>query len=237
MIERLLERLPRGSRAVAWLGILVGIARVLDRAAAALDPQPGRSGRDRRHRDRARDRRSQPRRAAARLGGGGDRRPRDRARLPGDAVERRPSRPGGRLVGATRRHAPVRDPARVRRDGRHLLGAERRREHRPRGDDALGRVLRHPRRRQAELVAARAPVRGAGRRSCSRSSTRSLRSTCARTRSSAGSRSTSSRSGSPATCSSTSTAARERRRTSPRSRTSTSASWRTGTSSGPCSAS
>ena len=43
--------------------------------------------------------------------------------------------------------------------------AERRREHRPRGNDALGRLLRHPRRRQAELVAARAPVCGAGRRS------------------------------------------------------------------------
>ena len=41
-----------------------------------------------------------------------------------------------------RRDAPLRDPARVRRDGRDLLRALRRREHRPRGDDADGRLLR-----------------------------------------------------------------------------------------------
>ena len=43
---------------------------------------------------------------------------------------------------ARRRDAPLRDAARVRRDGRDLLRALRRREHRPRGDDARRRVLR-----------------------------------------------------------------------------------------------
>ena len=38
--------------------------------------------------------------------------------------------------GSVRGHAPVRDAARVRRDGRDLLRAVRGREHRPRGDDA-----------------------------------------------------------------------------------------------------
>ena len=156
--------------------------------------------------------------------------------LPRHPLERRPPRPGHRLVGADGRDAPLRDAARLRRDGRHLLRAQRRREHRPRGDDALRRVLRDPRRRQVQLVAARPPLRGAlGRRVRARS-TPSSRSTSAPTRSSAAPRSTSSRSGSPATSSSTSTAARGRRRTSPGSRTCTSTSSRTGTSSGPCSA-
>ena len=85
------------------------------------------------------------------------------------------------------RDAPLRDAARLRCDGRHLLRAQRRREHRPRGDDALGRVLRHPRRRQAQLVGARAALRRRSPAPASRSSTPSSRSTCAPTRSSAAS--------------------------------------------------
>ena len=123
MIERLRERLPRGGRAVAWLGILVGIAAFW----VALPPLSIRNPVVPvligvvavAHRDR----RSQPRRAAARLGSGRGRRPRDRARLPRDEVECRPPRPGRRLVGADGRHAPVRDAARVRRDGRPLLAS------------------------------------------------------------------------------------------------------------------
>ena len=100
----------------------------------------------------------------------------------------------------------LRDAAHVRGDRRHVQRAQRRREHRPRGDDADGRVLRDPRCGQARLLAARAPRRAGRGSGLSRSSTRSSRSTCAPTRSSAGRRSTSSRSASPATSSSTSTA-------------------------------
>ncbi len=156
--------------------------------------------------------------------------------LPRHPFERGPPRPGDRLVGAHRRDAPLRDAARLRCDGRHLLRAQRRREHRARGDDALRRLLRDPRRRQVQLLGARPALRGASRARRSHSSTPSSRSTFAPTRSSAAPRSTSWRWGSPATSSSTSTAARGRRRTSPGSRTSTCPSSRTGTSSGPCSA-
>ena len=55
-------------------------------------------------------------------------------------------------VGADRRDAPLRDAARLRGHRRPVLRAQRRREHRPRGDDADGRVLRHLRRRQVRLA-------------------------------------------------------------------------------------
>ena len=56
-------------------------------------------------------------------------------------------------------HARVRLPvadhrARLRRDRRHVLGAKRRREHRARGDDADGRVLRRLGSRPHRLVVA-----------------------------------------------------------------------------------
>ena len=54
--------------------------------------------------------------------------------------------------GAHRGDAALRDPAHLRRGRRHVLRAQRRREHRPRGHDADGRVLRDPRRRQARLL-------------------------------------------------------------------------------------
>ena len=95
-------------------------------------------------------------------------------------------RSGRRLVGALRRDAALRDAARLRRDRRDLLRAERRREHRPRGDDADGRLLRHLGRRQVELVGARAARRRRRPARSSRSCTRSSPSTCAPTRSSAG---------------------------------------------------
>ena len=69
--------------------------------------------------------------------------------------------------------APLRDAAHLRRARRHVLRAQRRREHRPRGDDADGRVLRHPGRRQARargwlgLLVAIARRRAAGAR-CTR---------------------------------------------------------------------
>ena len=55
-------------------------------------------------------------------------------------------------------------PLDVRGDRRHLQRALRRREHRPRGDDADGRVLRDPRCGQARLVAAGAARRARRRR-------------------------------------------------------------------------
>ena len=57
-------------------------------------------------------------------------------------------------------HVHLRDAARVRGDRRHVLRAQRGREHRARGDDALRLLLRHPRRRQAQLVGARPRHRG-----------------------------------------------------------------------------
>ena len=104
-------------------------------------------------------------------------------------------------------------PLDVRGDRRHVLRAERRREHRARGDDARGCLLRRPRRGQVRLVGggAAAPRRSPAARS--RSCTRSSRSSSAPTRSSAARRSTSSRSASPATSSSRSTARTARRAT------------------------
>ena len=80
------------------------------------------------------------------------------ARRARDAAGRGEPRRGGRLVGADRGDARERDAADLRRDRRTLLRAERRREHRPRGDDAHRRVLRH-------LGLGRRPA--AGRSACS----------------------------------------------------------------------
>ena len=157
-----------------------------------------------------------PRRAAARRLRDRRGRARVRARATSPRFERRQARGRLRLVGALRRDAALRDAAHLRRGRRDVLRAHRRREHRPRGDDADGRVLRHPRRGQARLVVARPPRRRSSRAGRWRCSTPCSRSTSAPTRSSAARRSTSSRSASRATCSSTSTARRARRPTSRR---------------------
>ena len=115
-------------------------SRVLDRLAA-IDraihrlADPRRGGRTRR---RALGRRA--RRAADRLWRDCERGVRRGARLFRDPDEPRPPQPGHRLERDPRGDAPVRDTADVRRDRRHVLGAQRRRQHRPRGDDADGRV-------------------------------------------------------------------------------------------------
>ena len=155
----ILDRLPRGARAVAWTGVVLGMLAFF----VALPPIAARS----------------PvwpilfgllgiaagiwavTRGVGRLAWGAialgvDR---DRPRLPGDALRRGEARQRRRVVGALRGDAPLRDAAHVRGDRRHVQRARRRREHRPRGDDADGRVLRDPRRGQARLVAARAPRR------------------------------------------------------------------------------
>ncbi len=67
-----------------------------------------------------------------------------------------------------------------------VLRAQRGREHRPRGDDADGRVLRRLGRRRNRIVVRRAADRDGRRRRYWGSSTRSSRSTCAPTRSSSG---------------------------------------------------
>ena len=138
-------------------------------------------------------------------------------------VERRQPRRRLRLVGAARRDAALRDAAHVRGDRRDLLRAQRRREHRPRGDDADGRLLRLPRRRQDRLVGARAPRRdGRGRRARARARVL-LDPPARRPDRRAARRSTSSPSASRATSSSTSTATRARPTDDPaRSPTSTS---------------
>ncbi len=159
----ILDRLPRGNRAIAWAGILLGLLAFfvalppVDRALARL-ADPVRAARDL-GRALGRD----PWCGSARVGRTRPRRPRDRARLPRNALRRGEARQRGRVVGALRRDAPLRDAAHVRGDRRHLQRALRRREHRPRGDDADGRVLRDPRCGQARLVAAGA-ARSAGRR-------------------------------------------------------------------------
>ena len=63
----------------------------------------------------------------------------------------------------------LRDPARLRRDRRHVLRAQRRREHRPRGDDADGRLLGRLRRRQRRQLGGRHPRRHGASARCSRS--------------------------------------------------------------------
>ena len=149
--------------------------RILGRAPAAQGANGMDPARDRPVRDHLRRRRADPRpRPPARLVRDRDQRSRHRPRSPRHPLERGPPRPGDRLVGADGGDAPPRDAARLRRDGRHLLRAQRRREHRPRGDDALGRLLRDPRRGQVQLVAARPPLRGALRR-CVRADPRLLR--------------------------------------------------------------
>ncbi len=85
-------------------------------------------------------------------------------------------------------------PLAVRRDRRHVQRALRRHEHRARGDDADRGVLRHPRRRQARDVVARPARRDRRGRRSRPCSTPSSRSTSAPTRSSVERRSTSSRS-------------------------------------------
>ena len=119
-------------------------------------------------------------------------------REPEHRLPRRPDRVDVRLL----------DAARLRRHRRHVLGAQRRREHRPRGDDADGRVLRRLRRRQGRELGRRAPRRDARRRAAG-ARARLLRDPPARRPDRrAAWRSTSSRSGSPATSSSSSTTAR-----------------------------
>ncbi len=154
------RRLPHGFRVVAWTGIVLGHRRRVARIAADRDPllvlEPC-SLRDRGH---ARDRRGDPRRASLRGLRDRLRRDRIRRRLPRNAFERRQARVGRRLVGPVRGDAALRDPADLRCDRRHVLGALRRGEHRPRGHDADGRVLRHPRGGQDGLVDSRAADRG-----------------------------------------------------------------------------
>ena len=115
------------------------------------------------------------------------------------------------LIAAMLRFATPLVFARARRD---RLRAQRRHQHRPRGHDADGRLLRHLRRRPARLVAAGRACR-AWRRAALLALVHAVFSIrCAPTRSSADSPSTCSRSGSPATCSSPTTATRARRTTS-----------------------
>ena len=113
-------------------------------------------------------------------------RARHRPRLARDPVGSDVARAGVRLVGADRGDVPGGHAADVRRPRRHLLGAQRRREHRARGHAADGRVLRLPRRRQASARGGGGILAGSRRRGCSRSCTRSSPSICAPTRSSSG---------------------------------------------------
>ena len=215
-------RAPRGLRTVAWIGIVLGLARRLGGAAADHGPLVGVEPRALPRRPHSRHRRADPRRAAVRRLRDRGRRARLRARLPRHALQPRQARERRRLVGAVRRHVPLRHAAHLRGARRDVQRALRRRQHRPRGDDADGRLLRHPRRGQARLVVARPDRRDPLRRADGARCTRCSRSTCVRTRSSAAPRSTSSPSASRAICSSTSTARRARRPTSRRSRRSTS---------------
>ena len=77
-------------------------------------------------------------------------------RLLRDALEHDEARHRRRLGRALRGDAALRDAARVRRARRPLLGALGRREHRPRGDDAHGRVLRRLGLGRHRLLGARA---------------------------------------------------------------------------------
>ena len=89
---------------------------------------------------------------------------RDRPRRFGAPVGRKQPERGLQRVDH-RLDARLRDATHLRRARRHVLGAERRREHRPRRDDADGRVLRDLRRRQNRLLVPRDPDRDARRRS------------------------------------------------------------------------
>ena len=68
------------------------------------------------------------------------------------------------IVGLARGDAPVRDAARLRGDRRDLLRARRGREHRPRGDDARRRVLRHLGGGEGRALDGRPARRDGGRR-------------------------------------------------------------------------
>ena len=128
---------------VAWF---ITLPPALVRTPGAVDPHRP-AGDDR---GRLGDRRR--REAQARLGR--DRgRPRRRRRRGGvDAVGRRQPQGRRHVVGARRRDAALRHAAHLRRARRHRLRAQRRRERRPGGHDAHGRVLRDLRRRPARLV-------------------------------------------------------------------------------------
>ena len=219
-----------GSRAGARASRSAGIVRRLvlafcRRAAAArARATPGRAGARRASRDRCR-RSGRSSRGVRRLGWGAivRRRRRDRARRARDDAssvgEPRPASSSGArsspstLVWAT--------PLTFAAIGGMFSRAQRRREHRPRGDDARGRVLRRARRGQVRTLGDGARRARRSRAAASRSSTPSSRSICAPTRSSAAPRSTSSRSASPATSSSRSTARTARRATCRASPTST----------------
>ena len=130
---------PIEARTVTW-PILVGIV-----AAAARDLD------------------GHPRPPPARLGRSGGRHARDRPRHPRHPLEHLEPRLHVRRD-ARGADARLRDAARLRGDRRHLLRAERRREHRPRGDDADGRLLGRLRRRQGRQLGRRAPRRHGCRR-------------------------------------------------------------------------
>ena len=187
---------PRGAARdrAGCSGVVAGPAAAAVAAAPRADPA-------RHPRGRLRHLGREPGRAAGRVGRGRGRARRRRRRRPGDALERRQPRLRLRVGSPAGRHASLRDAAHVRRPRGPLLGAERRRQHRARGDDADRRVLRHLGRRRHRLVGARSRRRDGRRCACSVSCTRSSRSTSAPTRSSVGRRSTSSPSGRPATCS------------------------------------
>ena len=140
----LLSRLPRGARAARLGGDRARPARLLGLAPAGQAAHVLLADHDRLHRDHARDR-GLVAGNEHRLGGGAV-----AAGLAGivggvaatlssvahlDNVVVWSALIAAALVYAT--------PLDVRRDRRPLLRAQRRREHRPRGDDADGRVLRH----------------------------------------------------------------------------------------------
>ena len=126
-----LDRIPRGARGVAILGIVVGLVGLelalppLQVEAAAV-PGRARAGRAR-LRDCAlsRDERQIGAWDALRRGR------RDRVRDLGAGKERHVDR-ARRQLRPLRRDPRLRDPARLRRDRRHLLRALRRRQHRAR---------------------------------------------------------------------------------------------------------
>ena len=100
----------------------------------------------------------------------------DRPRHSRHPLERRePERGLRRVAGGA--DVRVRDAARVRRDRRDVLGAQRRREHRPRGNDADGRVLGRLRRRQGRIAGSSGSLSASVSEGCSRSCTRTSRST------------------------------------------------------------
>ena len=215
-----MERLRWGPRQVARLGMVARHPRVLLRAAARRGARARRAAARRPARRRVRHLGGDARRRTARLGRASP------SACSGSLLGVLATRSSGThlhivvVVGRARRlDARLGDAADVRRDRRHVLRAQRRREHRPRGDDALRRVLRRARRRQVQLVGDGRPRSRRSPAAASRSCTRSSRSTCAPTRSSAAPRSTSSRSASPATSSSRSTATWARRATCRGSRT------------------